>query len=149
MKAGVIYPVRINANRREIDYALRHDQHDAASDFNIQISIKCDSTNRTFGTITISSGGLMAALGNRADIEATFELEDSYTLLGMTRQHKEVWIKEQPRKQWDESPKLSAKQTDEGWMYWDGYGKKGETRNGATYYPCRLYRYVPQEIEEE
>jgi len=142
-----LYPVRININRREIDYALHRPDHNSDIDFNLEIRVICDRSSRSFGTITIPAGGLMAAMGNRAEIRAQWEFEQSAEYFGLGKVTKEIWIRAQPKKAWDEEPKLPPNRVADGWMYSGGYGKKTEVRNGVTHHLITIYRYEPAEEE--
>jgi hypothetical protein len=148
---GKPYPVRVNISRREVEYDQRRTDHDCNEEFDLHITLKDDKNNRSFATVVISGGGLMAALGNRAEIRASLIFEDSAELLGLLKETKEVWIKAQPKLNYNDEPKLKKAWTHEGWMYSGGYNdhRRSEKRADGEYYRCELVRYVKAESEDE
>jgi hypothetical protein len=150
MKAGKTYPIRVNVNRRETEYDVRRKDHDCDTEFDLHINLRDGNNNRSFATVIISGGGLMAALGNRAEIRAELLIEDSFELLGRLKETKQVWIKEQPRLAYNDDPKLKKSLIDEGWLYSNGYKdhRRSEKRADGDYYKCDLVRYVEPEDEQ-
>lgn len=150
MKAGKTYPIRVNVNRRETEYDVRRKDHDCDTEFDLHINLRDGNNNRSFATVIISGGGLMAALGNRAEIRAELLIEDSFELLGKLKETKQVWIKEQPRLDYNADPKLKKSLIDEGWLYSNGYKdhRRSEKRADGDYYKCDLVRYVEPEDEQ-
>lgn len=151
MKAGKSYPIRVNVNRRETEYDVRRKDHDCDTEFDLHINLRDGNNNRSFATVIISGGGLMAALGNRAEIRAELLIEDSFELLGKLKETKQVWIKEQPRLAYNDDPKLKKSLIDEGWIYSNGYKdhRRSEKRADGDYYKCDLVRYVEPEDEKD
>lgn len=148
---GKLYPIRVNVNRREIEHELRREDFDSNAEFDLHINLRDGKNNRSFATVIISGGGLMAALGNRAEIKAALVFEDSAELLGKMRETKEVLIKAQPKLGYNDKPKLKKAWTDEGWIYSGGFNdhRRSEKRSDGDYYRCELIRYVEPEEEEE
>lgn len=148
---GKPYPVRVNIARREVEYDQRRADHDCNEEFDLHINLRDDKNNRSFATVIISGGGLMAALGNRAEIKAALVFEDSAELIGKLKETKEVWIKAQPKLAYNDSPKLKKAWTDEGWIYSGGFNdhRRSEKRGDGDYYRCDLVRYVAPETEDE
>lgn len=149
-KPGKLYPIRVNVNRREVEFDQRRADHDCNEEFDLHINLRDGANNRSFATVIISGGGLMAALGNRAEIKAALVFEDSAELIGLLKETKQVWIKEQPRLAYDAEPKLKKSLTDEGWIYSGGYKdhRRSEKRADGDYYKCDLVRYVEPEDEQ-
>lgn len=147
---GKPYPVCVNVNRREIEYDQRRADHDSSEEFDLHITLKDAKNNRSFATVVISGGGLMAALGNRAEIRASLIFENSAELLGLLKETKEVWIKEQPKLGHNDSPKLKKAWMHEGWIYSGGFNdhRRSEKRADGDYYRCELVRYVSPETED-
>jgi hypothetical protein len=145
------YPVRVNINRREIEHNLRRADHDCNEEFDLHINLRDDKNNRSFATVIISGGGLMAALGNRAEIKASLVFESSAELIGLLKETKEVWIKAQPRLGYNDEPKLKKSWVEQGWTYSNGFNdyRRCETRADGDYYKCDLVRYVKPEDETE
>lgn len=151
MKAGKTYPIRVNVNRREVEFNLRREDHDCNEEFDLHINLRDGKNNRSFATVIISGGGLMAALGNRAEIRAALLIEDSFELLGKLKETKQVWIKDQPRLGYNDDPKLKKSLTDDGWIYSSGYKdhRRCEKRADGDYYKCEIVRFVAPEDESE
>lgn len=147
---GKLYPIRVNVNRREVEFDQRRADHDCNEEFDLHINLRDGNNNRSFATVIISGGGLMAALGNRAEIKAALVFEDSAELLGKLKETKQVWIKAQPKLGYNDNPKLKKVWTDEGWMYSSGFNdhRRSEKRSDGDYYKCELVRYVAPEDEE-
>ena len=150
-QCGKAYPIRVNVNRREIEFDDRRENHDCNSEFDLHINLRDGQNNRSFATVIISGGGLMAALGNRAEIKAALVFDDSAELIGKLKETKQVWVKEQPRLAYDAEPKLKKSLIDEGWIYSNGYKdhRRSEKRADGDYYKCDLVRYVTPETEDE
>lgn len=150
-RPGKPYPVRVNISRREKEYDSRRPDHDCNEEFDLHITLKDEKHNRSFATVVISGGGLMAALGNRAEIRASLVFENSAELLGKLKETKEVWIKAQPKLAYNDDPKLKKVWTDEGWIYSSGFNdhRRSEKRGDGEYYRCELVRFVAPETEDE
>lgn len=148
---GKPYPVRVNISRREIEYEQRRAEHDSNEDFDLHINLKDDKNHRSFATVIISAGGLMAALGNRAEIRASLVFANSAELFGKLKETKEVFIKAQPKLAYNDDPKLKKVWTDAGWTYSDGFNdhRRMVKRDDGEYYRCELVRYVAPEPEDE
>ena len=150
MKIGKKYETCIDITRRDLDFAMQREDYNSHQDFNMEITLRDETSRRKFLTVTIPGGALMSALHNRSQVPCVTEFEDGFRVFGKSKETKTVWIKEQPKLKYGEDPKLSKKLTDEGWEYSHGYGnhKTSEERDGVRHYSCQLLRFVDEPEEE-
>ncbi|AFH14536.1 hypothetical protein LU11_gp005 [Pseudomonas phage Lu11] len=149
MKLETSYPVSISFTRRCVDFDSQRPDHDSYSDFNMELTVKCERSHRNILRLVTTGGGLLSALANLSGVPATVELTDSFPLFGKVREYCEIPIREQKTKM--AVPPLPKKYQEGGWKYQNGYNNSNcrVVKDGVTYYKCSLVRYVDFVEDEE
>lgn len=150
MKLETAHPVTVSIDRRNLDFSQQPENYDMYSDFNMELTIKCERSHRNILRLTMKGGAFVAAMTNLGGVPATVELTDSFPLFGKVKESCEIPIREQ-KKAGISVPPIPKKYQETGWKYQSGYNNSNRRvmREGVPYYKCTLVRFVDFVEDEE